>query len=255
VPKEIFFLAEDMNNIWCEVNGKKIEFTSASDFDKGVLKADISSLVVKGENYAVIKINYYQSEDVYYALFHPKSTESLVNKLAYNTNIEACYLQGDFGVFPKAGFKKSEGGNAWVGDEFYIAQKNSVITNSILDGYPFFAGSVTMSTEYTHVAGGPTRLALSGRFATARIRVNGADAGELLFSQSVDLAGLLCEGKNELTVTITGSNRNLMGPHHRPNPEPYGVGPTTFSYENEWKKGIYEENHLGRYAFVRFGFQ
>lgn len=243
VPKEIFFLAEDMNNIWCEVNGKKIEFTSASDFDKGVLKADISSLVVKGENYAVIKINYYQSEDVYYALFHPKSTESLVNKLAYNTNIEACYLQGDFGVFPKAGFKKSEGGNAWVGDEFYIAQKNSVITNSILDGYPFFAGEVTLEKEFDF-NGKECVLKIDGDYGYAEVFVNGKRAEKSYFDKTVDVTELVQSGKNTLTVTLYTFNRGLFGPHHNVGDEIAWV--SSYAYE----LGAHGESD-GAYLFTK----
>ena len=86
-------------------------------------------------------------------------------------------------------------------------------------------------------------------------KVLGADAKLFVPTEAEKTNPLETSGFSRFELTIVNNLRNLMGPHHRPDPEPYGVGPTTFSYENEWKKGIYEENHLDRYAFVRFGFQ
>ena len=53
-------------------------------------------------------------------------------------------------------------------------------------------------------------------------------------------------------MKIVNSMRNAMGPHHRHDPEPYGVGPGTFSFEKEWH-GRECRGYAARYAFVRFG--
>ena len=226
-------------------------------FDKSFLTSDIRPYAKAGKNEIVFSLSYFQRDYVYYVLFGGVS-ESLRNCLWFDTEIENIYLFGDFMLkTDRERFKYDVKNSVCYDGKFAICQSRDEIRpyDLVTEGYPFFAGSVTMSTEYTHVQGGPTTLSLDGRYATARILVNGEDAGELLFSQSIDLSGMLRDGENELTIILTGSNRNLMGPHHRPDPEPYGVGPSSFSYENEWKKGVYKENHLKRYAFVRFGFK
>lgn len=213
VPKCISFLAEDMNSEWCEVNGKKIVFDSFSDFDKGVLKADISSLVKKGENVAVIKINYFQSDDVYFALFNEKATESLRNKLVYNTNVEACYLQGDFGVFSRSGLLKGERQGVWYGDNFYIAEKKKFVTDMVLDGYPFFAGEIMLKKNFTY-SGGDCVININGNYGYAEVYVNDKRVFKPYFDNRVDVTSLVKKGENQLKIVLYTGNKNLLGPHH-----------------------------------------
>jgi hypothetical protein len=259
LPDTLCVAAEPLRYTGFFVNGTAVTLTDKPWFDKSFLSADIRPYVKVGKNEIVLSVSYFQRDYVYYVLFGGGSeSESLRNCLWFDTELENIYIFGDFALkTDRSRFVYDVRNSVCYDGAFAVCRSRDEICphDLVTEGYPFFSGSVTLSTEYTHVSGGPTRFTLDGRYATAHVRLNGTDAGELLFSQSLDLSGLLREGKNELTVTITGSNRNLMGPHHRPNPESYGVGPNTFSYENEWKKGIYEENHLDRYAFVRFGFQ
>jgi hypothetical protein len=98
----------------------------------------------------------------------------------------------------------------------------------------------------------PTLLKLTGRYAVCDVTVNGTPAGTIMFSDYLDLSPYIKDGKNEITLDMCNSNRNLMGPHHRHDPEPYGVGPNTFSYEKEWN-GRECKGYVDRYAFVRYG--
>ena len=75
-----------------------------------------------------------------------------------------------------------------------------------------------------------------------------------MFARSIDLAPWLREGDNELVLRLTNARRNQLGPHHREDPEPYGVGPNTFSFEKEWKNGACPA-YQSRYAFVVFGIE
>ena len=68
----------------------------------------------------------------------------------------------------------------------------------------------------------------------------------------VDLAPYLREGENTVRLRLISALRNTAGPFHRPDPEPYSVSPTTFSYEKEWKDGVCPA-YKDRYAFVKFG--
>ena len=114
------------------------------------------------------------------------------------------------------------------------------------------SGRLATEFTYNYKAGGPTALKCDGRFAVAEITVNGVPAGTMLFSRTLELADFLTEGENKIGITIINSMRNAMGPHHRHDPEPYGLGPNTFSFEKEWN-GRECGGYLPRYAFVRFG--
>lgn len=232
IPKELYFLAEDMNNEWCEINGQRITFEGVSDFDKGVYKANILQYVDKGENQAVIKIKYYQSSDVYFALFDKNATEGLRNKLVYNTNIESCYLQGDFGVYEKNGLIKGENKGVWYGKEFYIGEKKKTVTDLIYDGYPFFAGDITLKKKFVH-NGGECVLNIDGRYGYAEVYLNGKKATKSYFDNKVDVTNLVNIGENELTVTLYTGNRNLLGPHHVENEDLSWSGPYNFLTGNK----------------------
>ena len=145
--------------------------------------------------------------------------------------------------------------NSTVYDDGFslVKQPSSVPARDVVrGGFPFYGGRLATEFDYDFKAGKPTVLKCDGRFAAADITVNGVPAGTMLFSRSVDLAPLLKEGTNRIGVTIVNSMRNAMGPHHRPDPEPYGLGPNTFSFEKEWK-GRECRGYVPRYAFVRFG--
>ena len=227
LPKELYFLAEDMNTEWCEVNGTKVKFNGVSDFDKGIYKADISSIAVKGENQAIIKIKYYQSDEVYFALFDEKATESLVNKLVYSTNIEACYLQGDFGVYARKGLIKGKNKGVWLGKDFYIGKKKNIITDLIADGYPFFSGQITLKKKFVH-DGGDCILKIGGRYGFAEVFVNDYKVDKSYFSNQIDVTQFVACGENELLVTLYTGNRNLLGPHHLVEEDCQSAGPITF---------------------------
>jgi len=97
------------------------------------------------------------------------------------------------------------------------------------------------------------KLRLDGRFAVASISINGSEPVKLLFDDTADVSALLKPGRNHLTLTITNSNRNLLGPHHlASDPEPYGVGPGTFTLQGSWVDGI-SPQYRDSYAFVDFG--
>ena len=102
-----------------------------------------ASILKEGENEIIFKINFYESDEVYDVLFGT-GTEGLKNKLAYDTTIEACYLQGDFGVYSDKPFIKGKTKHVYLADEFYIAQRKDTVSNTLSDGYPLFAGNITL---------------------------------------------------------------------------------------------------------------
>ena len=252
LPSRLYFLSEDMNNIWCSVNGVNVEFDGVSDFEKKIYRADIVRYVKTGVNRVVLKINFFESEKVYYALFGENVTEGLKNCLAYDTTIEACYLQGDFGVYSKGEFTDGETANIVFADDFYIGKKNTTVTDPVREGYPFFAGDITLEKTFDY-DGGATVIELKGRYSLSEIKINGVAVEKSYFADKVDLKDYLKVGKNTIQITLWTDNRNLLGPfHYAESEKPVFVGPAIFELLGSWKDG---ESSLQRknYALVRFG--
>lgn len=251
-PKQICFLTEDMNNVWCKVNGTELKFDGVSDFEKKIAKADITKLVKKGKNEAVIKIRFFEGENVYYALFGENVTEGLKNCLAYDTTIEACYLFGDFAVYEDDGLIKGKEKNVLIGNSFYIGTKKKEIEETVADGYPFFSGSIVLKKKFNYDGTAPV-LNLKGRFHLCDIKVNGKEVKKSYFGTKVDLSDYLVKGENIAEITLYSSNRNLMGPHHCiDSEEPFIVAPETFELLGTWENGK-SSKERDSYSFVKFG--
>lgn len=252
LPNRIHFLSEDMHNQWSECNGVKFEYTGVSDFEKKIYRADITNLVKKGKNVIVTKIDFYESEQVFYALFGENVTEGVKNCLTYDTTIESCYLQGDFAVYSRGEFTNGVDERVLYADDFYIGAKKEYVTELVKDGYPFFAGSITLEKEFDFDPNYSV-LNLDGNFCLSEISINGKKVEKSYFAKQVDLTGYAVSGKNTLTVTLWTENRNLLGPHHYAVEEiPPFVGPAVFELLGTWKDGKSSEEREN-YSFIKFG--
>ncbi|MBQ7917022.1 MAG: hypothetical protein IJ315_09610, partial [Firmicutes bacterium] len=275
--EDLRLVVEPMGQDSVTINGVAVQpDKDAWWFDRSFASVNIAPFVKPGENEIIISLNHYQQDYVYYVLYSGVS-ESLRNCLVFDTEIECIYLVGDFAVktdkpfitadsckdsqwsdsdfdsIKVASFAKCNYSELYDGSFILTNQKDSVcISDVVQDGYPFFGGTISVQYNYNYAPGAATVLALTGRFATCRVLVNGQDAGEMMFIRHLDLSQFLVEGDNQIVLQFSNAMRNLMGPHHRPDPEPFSVGPTTFSFEKEWN-GRECKNYADRYAFVKFG--
>lgn len=251
-PNSIYFLTEDMHVKNCYVNGKEITLSGQSDFEKKIYKTDITDLVIAGENQVVLKINFYESDNVYYVLFGDDVQEGLKNCLAYDTTIESCYLQGDFGVYTNGTFTDGKTKGIVFADDFYIDKKNSEVSDFVREGYPFFAGDVTIEKEFVGEKSTPV-LNLLGNYSLAQITLNGKPVKKNYFDKKVDLSEHLVDGKNVIRIRFLISNRNLLGMHHYKEFEiPPFVGPEQFENPGTWVDGK-SSKERDDYVFSRFG--
>jgi hypothetical protein len=209
-----------------------------------------------GENLIEMTLNYYQRDYVYYVLYGGVS-ESLRNCLVFDTEIENVYLKGSFALDMKRENFIECANNAYRYDPksgmALDAQRTDIdITNIVTDGYPFFSGNITFETKLEYSMGDATVLRLKGRYATAKIKLNGKHVGTLMLSDSIDLAPYIQIGENILEITLANNYRNTLGPHHYTEAEPLFVHPKIFSFEGEWNNGVCN-NFDPRHSFVRFG--
>lgn len=235
VPAKLDMYAEDMNTEIVKVNGHTVEKVGTLEYESKVWRYDIAEYVHEGENKIEITLDYYQSEDVYYALFGEGVTESLRNCMVYKTAIESIYLAGDFGVYPVS-LRDGETEGVALCDGFTLGKRKSEVRSLIEDGFATFAGEITLESEIDCPKGG-CLLEIGGRWQTAVAEVNGVRR-KLLFDNAVDISDIAHAGKNKVRVTLTTSLRNLMGPHHfAPAEEPKAVGPEHFDLGTSWKDG------------------
>ena len=234
VPDKCAMLAEDTNTLWTEINGQRISACGASQYERALLKFDVASLLVKGENQIVICIDYYQGENVYYALFGENVTESLKNCLAYDTDIEAIYLKGNFGVY--GDFKNGTTENVVLGKNFRIGKMKTEVSDLVTQGFPFFSGNITLN-QSLYVENTDMELCFDRRFHLIKVKVNGQDAGKMMLTKRLDVSDFLKKGENVIEITLTVGNRNLLGPFHAKEEEPLSVGPHTFERFGTWTNG------------------
>ena len=247
LPTKCQLLCEDTNTEDIFVNGIKATKKQDSSLDITSLCYDVADLIKVGENEIIITINYYQDEQVYYALFGENVTESLKNCLAYDTDIEPIYLKGDFGVF--GDFEKGNRDDIYLANSFTLDNQKNQIENLILDGFPFFAGDITLKQDIT-LDSVDYKLYIPNRFHLICVKVNGKDAGKMMFSSYLDLSEHLKVGKNELEITVCISNRNLLGPFHCTDEEPCFVGPDIYERLGSWKDGK-SKYYMEKYAFKK----
>ncbi|MBQ8446743.1 MAG: hypothetical protein IJX31_03085, partial [Clostridia bacterium] len=232
-PTKCALLAEDTNTLVL-VNGVKVEKIGSVELEKALIEYDISNCVKTGKNEVVIVIDYYQNEQVYYALFGENVTESLKNCLAYDTDIEAIFLRGDFGVY--GDFKKGKKEAIYIGDNFRLGTQKTEIGDLVEEGYPFFAGDIVLK-QTVCVDDTNRDLVIDWNYHLIEVKLNGAYVGKMMFGNKLDVSKYLRKGENEIELVLTIGNRNLMGPFHTVEEDPLYVGPHTWERMGSWKDG------------------
>ena len=247
IPAECMLLAEDTNTVWVEVNGERVTRCGSSEVEKPLYKYDVAGKLRKGNNEIVIMMNYFQSEQVYYALFGENVTESLKNCLAYDSDIEAIALKGSFGVY--GDFKKGNKEGVVLGENFRIGKQTLTVNDLVEQGYPFFSGDITLKQTLT-VEDTDCELVIDDRFQLLEVKVNGVDFGKWMFGKRLDVSKALKIGENEIELILTVGNRNLLGPFHTMEQENFSVGPFTWERTGLWENGKCKYV-LDTYAFVK----
>lgn len=217
------------------VNGQKAEKRLPGyRHDPCLQSMDIYRYLKEGQNEVCLSCRFKQSEAVYQMLEDIKYFESVRNRLTYDMEVEAVYLEGDFGVFTKEPFEPIGENAVRTKGGFALAKAPSILCDGAIEtqGYPFFAGSITLSKTVTLSSGEAENAVLE--FAklpsiVTDISVNGKDAGKLMWKPyRLDLSHFMRPGENEVKITMTGSLRNLLGPFHLKEGETEAVLPFYF---------------------------
>lgn len=242
------------------INGKPFKFKDSGYYiDKSIRKSNISDYVIEGKNTITLKGEFYQSEDVYHVLFTPGIHESELNKLTYDTELESIYITGSFGVRAEDEVSYGERKSIFAGSRFALTEMPKTVDISKIteSGFWFFSGAMELTGNISVNKKENTKYVLSLKklnAPAARLEVNSEKAAVLMFAPySADITEYLKNGGNELKITLFSGNRNLLGPHHKPQGEIYNVGPSTFTDKHGWADDKSKPAWTDDYGFVKFG--
>ena len=246
------------------VNGNRISNRSKGFFaDQAFERVEIGHAVVRGRNVIELELTFHQEPEVYAGIDASKLFESEKNKLSFQTEIEAVYLCGKFGVATEGTFRPLERNAVRYHGPFRLEALPETVEIEHLEesGFPFFAGTVSLR-QYLDLEDGREgeeyAVAFQNLFANAAsIRINGVEIG-VMVRPDCKLPvpdGVLKAGKNTLEIELTNSLRNMLGPLHLEEGECLGVSPGTF-YKDPgvfapWTPVIWNDG----FCFLRFGIQ
>ena len=254
VPEELYLVCETPENFEIKVNGEVIDKTTCGWYiDKSFKKIEISKHIKIGENTISFDCNFAQCDEFYENRRKGFIFESEKNKLCYDMEIEAIYLLGDFTVKTDGKWESLDKNAVRYKGNFEIDEpKNRInIKNIEQQGYPFFAGEMSLAGEIEITGKNPVlELDIKGINA---IRVKIGDKEKVMLTDNrLSLKDFGVCGKTKIEITLINNLRNLLGPHHLEEGECYGVCPFSFFKEpciwaptpEEWNDG---------YCFVEMG--
>lgn len=159
----------------------------------------------------------------------------LVFPYGERTNIEWCYILGDFGV-------------QVMGCEKQIIQRpeklgfGSVTTQAL----PFYGANIDYSFEVELEKDGGIELEVSYyRGSLIAVALDGERVGRIVLPPYRLRLENLSKGKHTITLTLFGNRHNSFGPLHLVNEGMKWIGP------NEWRSGGYNWSY--EYRLCRFG--
>ena len=244
---DIESLIEDNHILEVKINGQIVNKQN-NVLEKDLWSFDISKHIQEGHNEIVVKIRFFESEQVYYALFGEDVQETIINCLVYDTTIEAIYLRGRFGVY--GDFSDGQSPEVIVGNNFYLDKPKETVSCLIKEGYPFFRGTISLEQEL-NVKDTNVTLIIERRFQLIDLYVNDVFVKRMMFDYKVDLSKYLKVGKNKIRLDLVVSNRNLLGLHHDLEEEPLSVNPMRFERFGSWDEKGHSSLCLSRYSFVK----
>lgn len=259
----VYLSLEEPDKFSIEINDIVVDYIDSGWWiDKSFRKIEIGKYLIKGKNEIVLKRHFICSEKVYRIKNDVHIHEAEANRITIDTEIENIYLLGHFNVGLKGNVQKASMYSLYFEGDFYISKPKSIINikDLVCDGYPFFAGTVTLNKEF-HICqidkkinyilklGKPDAIVI-------KLYINNQFVKTFTWSPyEFDISELIIEGTNTISLDLITSCRNLFGPHHNKYGEVNPVSPMSFTDKNwsDFENKEYEKIWTDRYCFVNFG--
>ncbi len=264
VPASAQLVMEHPERCHISVNDQRVAYNGLPYWhDIRWLPMDITNVIHLGTNHIELIYDEFTFGDVLSISDQAKR---------YGTEIEAVYLIGDFHVSatPASDLDQvapPEGTPPWdletLEGPFRLIAPNSLHSGDLVwQGLPFYADQITLRTQIN--LDSPLAKEIWIEFEElsvpiVEIMVNGQSAGVIGWRPyRLNIEAWLHEGENMLEVRLAMSLRNLLGPHHHPQGEPYWVGPDSFRGQSEnWvvqmSQGMPTSGWRNSYAVTRYG--
>ncbi len=147
----------------------------------------------------------------------------ITHPMSIHAELEPIYILGDFNL------KSSTHG--WE----IFPQRQSDLGEWSNQGMPFYHDGVSYTKNYDFKSFSQTAIVRLNEWlgSVASVEVNGNDAGIIGWPPyQLDITDHVIEGKNEISVIVYGSLKNVLGPHHNVNSKGL-VTPWSFKYAPE----------------------
>ena len=161
-----------------------------------------------------------------------ENTLELIVKLGRRTNLEWCYLLGDFGV-TVAGRTKT----------ITAPVRTLAFGDFTYQGLPFYTGCVTYHFPVTVQGGSLTLRVPHYRGALTEVRIDGEYAGPIVFAPYTLTGSGLSDGEHQVELKLIGTRQNGFAQvHHTPgiyfyqSPQSWRSAGDRWSYEYQLKK-------------------
>jgi hypothetical protein len=235
--RKVHLVVEYPERYRISVNGQRVEYAGLPAWrDIRWSPIDITGMLHDGRNVIELHCEQFQHGDL---------TSIHDQQARYGTEIEAIYLVGDFSVSGEVTGEKpvhpqwEKWGLPPISVECFEAESLKLTEpgplsfgDMTVQGLPFYAGRLRLSTDLPEVStsNGPVVLELERLDApVAEVEIDGRVIGYFMSHPlQVDLAEALAAGGKRLTITLYGTLRNLLGPHHHAKGESPAVGPHSF---------------------------
>ena len=270
--RRVHLVVEHPERYQIKVNGNQVQYDGLPFWrDIRWLPLDISGRLRAGDNEIELRC----------ADFQPGDLASIVDQDArYGTEIESVTLVGDFAVSgtPTPEKPKQAAWEAWglppVGvqcfapDAFVVGEPLPLRAGDVTtQGLPFYAGRLALKTRLPAALKSARRALVQLQdldAPVAQVMVDGRELGTLwTHPLEIELDAQALQGE-ELQLTLYGTLRNLLGPHHNAEGELAQVGPDHFwphfpgadaqTAFVQWSEGeISAPDWDDRYCMVTFG--
>ncbi len=245
IPDQFTLAVEKASHLDISLNGQPVNREVGWWIDKGIMKYDISDLVVNGRN--TVLLTYMISNTGQVGLTDEFETEQ--NRFFYEVEPESIYVCGAFDV------QNDE--SAFTLVDATEKTEGNVTTQ----GMWFYRGDCAFVGPLQYDGQSDVSLKLDYMDCTcAKVYVNGNFAGTIIEHQAkINITSYLQEGKNEICIVAVGHNRNLLGPHHHIHSKLYFVGPNSFAGVWGFADFVSPDLPQGKstwtdeYSFVPFG--
>ena len=229
---------------YIKINNTKLSYLNSKMWvDFTFKRTSISAQLKKGTNTIEMELD-----------FIAPIADSANAVIRYGSEIESIYVIGNFGVNavisnePPAPSQRNTRGllperPVHRFSKFSIAGEGSVFQGDLTpNGYPFYTGRFELkSTFKITTIDKELRYFVTLDNTEAQViiaTVNGKQLPPVAWSPwEVEITNAISNGTNSISFEITGSLRNLLGPHHHRDGELIMVGPESFSGVTTWLGG------------------